>query len=379
MHVAFLITRSDAVGGASIHVRDMARNLNRRGFRATVLVGGAGGEVIQELVGAGVQFRILSCLERAIHPLKDLAAVAQITAALRQLQPDIVSTHTAKAGLLGRLACGVLGLPVLFTPHGWAISDRISSRGARLFRLAEQAAAPLASYIVNVCEAERSLARRHRIARDEKLLVIHNGVEDVPDRLRADAGGEPPRIVMVARFEQPKDHETLLRALAPLKEMAWTLELVGGGPQQREIRALSGSLGLDGRLHFHGSSQSVAERLAASQIFVLASRSEGFPRSILEAMRAGLPVVASDVGGVREAVADGSTGYVVPKSEPEALGAALKSLLSDAGLRRQFGAAARHRYENQFTFEQMFTKTLDIYRMLAPVRAAALVTRTGGA
>lgn len=379
MHVAFLITRSDAVGGASIHVRDMARNLNRRGFQATVLVGGAGGEVIQELARAGVPYRMLSCLDRAIHPLKDFAAMAQIILALRQLKPDVVSTHTAKAGLLGRVASSMLGLPVLFTPHGWSISDRISTRSARLFRMAERAAAPLASSIVNVCEAERDLARSHRIAPDEKLLVIHNGVEDVPDRLRADPGVEPPGIVMVARFEQPKDHETLLRALAPLKAMAWTLELVGAGPQQGEIRALGGSLGMEDRLHFHGSSQNAAEPLAASQIFVLASKSEAFPRSILEAMRAGLPVVASDVGGVREAVVDGSTGYVVPKSEPEALGAALKRLLGDAALRRQFGAAARNRYENQFTFEHMFKKTLDIYTALSPAGAAALVTRAGGA
>src|ERR1019366_6441202 len=110
--------------------------------------------------------------------IRDLAAVVELKRALRRIQPDLVSTHTAKAGLLGRLAARAAGIPVIFTPHGWAISDRISATGCRVFRLAERWAAPLAHTLVNVCEAEKNLAIKHRIAPSNKLAVIHNGVRD---------------------------------------------------------------------------------------------------------------------------------------------------------------------------------------------------------
>jgi glycosyltransferase involved in cell wall biosynthesis len=362
MHVAFLITRSDAMGGASVHVRDMAAALNRSGYQATVLIGGQGGEVIHRLEEARVRTIRVPQLDRAIHPLSDLAAIFAVRAELARLRPDVVSTHTAKAGLVGRVAAASLGLPVLYTPHGWTITDRISPWSGRVFRLAERAAAPLATRIVNVCEAERELAIKHRIGSPEKLSVIHNGVVDFPASRRANPSLDPPRITMVARFEAPKDHATLLSALASLKELPWQLDLVGGGPLQPGVRGLAERLGLAARITFHGEGAPVAERLGASQMFVLSSRSEGFPRSILEAMRAGLPVVASDVGGAGEAVLHGKSGMVVAREDAKALAGALVLLIRSAALRRRMGEAGRARYEAHFTFDRMFEMNLAVYR-----------------
>lgn len=363
MHIAFLITRGDAVGGATVHVRDMARALREHGHQASVLIGGDG-EAVHEISRHSIPCRTLSQLTRSIHPVRDLAALAQVLHALRDLRPDLVSTHTAKAGWLGRLASRIAGTPAIFTPHGWAISDRISPAKGQFFRLAERAAAPLAQAIVNVCEAEKQLAERHRIAPPGKLVVIHNGVRDVPPSLRADPRSDPPRFIMVARCEPPKDHETVLRAFAQMRSAAWRLELVGGGPGEPAIRSLVRHLSLEGRVDFTPSSAIVSERLAASQVFVLSSRSEGFPRSILEAMRAGLPVVASDVGGVSEAVVHGQTGMVVPRQDPQALSSALLALEASPALRARLGAAGRRRYENLFTFDRMFEQTLCLYRQV---------------
>jgi glycosyltransferase involved in cell wall biosynthesis len=363
MHIAFLITRGDAVGGATVHVRDMARCLLDRGMRATVLVGGAG-EVIDEFERFGIPYRTISSLGRAINPLRDLRALAQIAGTLRDLRPDLVSTHTAKAGLLGRLACRYEGIPVLFTPHGWAITDRISRTSGRIFRVCERTAAPWADAIVNVCEAERLLAEEHGIGPVSKLEVIHNGVRDIESRHRADPAIHPPRVVTVARFEAPKDHELLLRALATISGEPWTLELVGAGPLEAATRDLATSLGLAGRVHFSGPSAHVAECLGRTQIFVLASRSEGFPRSILEAMRAGLPVVATGVGGVAEAVAHGETGFVVPRGDLPALAISLQLLVRDSRMRVRMGLAGRRRYENNFTFERMSAQTIDLYHQV---------------
>jgi glycosyltransferase involved in cell wall biosynthesis len=364
IHVAFVITRGDAVGGATVHVRDMARYLLDRGDRATVLVGGAksgSDDAIAELLRHGIPCVPIAMLQRAIHPVRDIAAVSELVRALRTLNPDLVSTHTAKAGLLGRIAARAAGIPAIFTPHGWAITDRISAASGRIFRFAERCAAPMAHTIVNVCEAERQLASAHQIAPWHKLAVIPNGVRDVPTALRANASADPARLIMVARFEAPKDHELVLRALIPLGAFNWQMEFVGDGPLMESTRALAIESGLGSRVQFTGHSSNTAERLSKSQIFVLASRSEGFPRSILEAMRAGLPVVASDVGGVAEAVTHRQTGFVVRHGDVASFTQALASLITRGDLRRDFGRAGRLRYEQNFTFDQMAAKTIALY------------------
>jgi len=376
MHVVFIVTRGDAVGGATVHVRDVACGLEQHGARATVLLGGTG-EALDELARAGLTCRSLSCLGRSIHPLKDPLALAQLVGALIDLKPDLVCTHTAKAGLLGRAACALLGIPAVYTPHGWTIEDRISRLAGRIFQFAERAGALWSSRIVNVCEAERELARRYRIAPDEKLTVIHNGVHDVAPTLHASPASNPPRLAMVARFEEPKDHATLLRALARLKHLAWRLDLIGSGPRRDDVRRLALVLGIGERVDFV-SGVPVAERLARAQVFVLASRSEGFPLSILEAMRAGLPVVASQVGGIAEAVADGESGILVPPGDPDALGAALRLVLTNCDLRARLGSRGRRRYERHFTFDAMFARTCDLYHGIVAASARKAVATQEG-
>ncbi|MGP8246988.1 MAG: glycosyltransferase family 4 protein [Bryobacteraceae bacterium] len=360
MKIAFVITRADAVGGATIHVRDLAVALAALGHSPTVLVGGSG-PVSRELDACGIRVISLRHLRRRLNPLRDALAVREMAGAIRRLQPDLVSAHTAKAGCVARLACSGMDVPVLYTPHGWAIGDRISARGGRFYRVVERAAAPLADAIVNVCHYERRLAAAHSIGRDAQHRVIYNGMPDIPGELRARPEADPPHIVMVARFEPPKDQETLLRALAGLCEFDWTCELVGDGPGLERAAALATQLGLRPRVRFVGSTPHVATALAGAQIFALATRSEAFPRSILEAMRAGLPVVASDVGGVSEAVEHGVTGLVAPRQSVTALEDALGELLTDREMRVRLGAAGRRAYERRFTFRRMLAQTVSLY------------------
>src|ERR1700691_4207448 len=124
MRIAYVITRADDVGGAQVHVRDLAQELQTRGHEVTVLAGGSG-KFSAELATCGIPFRSIRNLVTPIAPAKDALALVEIINALRQLQPDLVAAHTAKAGLLGRIASAALGIPAVFTPHGWSISDRI--------------------------------------------------------------------------------------------------------------------------------------------------------------------------------------------------------------------------------------------------------------
>lgn len=363
MKIAYVITRSDAVGGASVHVTDLAREFQARGDQVVVLTGGEG-PVTEKLRRAGVPFRALEHLQREIDPGKDRRALDELIHALGSERPDVVSTHTAKAGWLGRAAAARLKLPAIYTPHGLPIGDRFGGGvKAALFTWAERYAARWARAIVCVSEAERDLALRKRIASPERLHVIHNGVHDAGPAARARPELDPVRIVSVARLEAPKDHATLFEALDGLVELDWSLDLVGDGPLEPALRREAARFGE--RVRFAGYVPDPAAALAAAQIFVLSSRSEGFPRSILEAMRAGLPVVASDVGGVREAVSDGRSGCLVEPRSALQLREALKSLISDRFLRQQMGAEGHHIYERRFRFDRMADRTAELYRAVS--------------
>jgi glycosyltransferase involved in cell wall biosynthesis len=368
VRILYVVTRADAVGGASIHVRDMGREMIGRGHTVLVLTGGEG-PVTDLLQAAGVPYHPLRSLRRSIHPVRDFLAARQLAAAVREFAPDLMSLHTAKAGWIGRAVAARLGIPSVYTPHGWPVGDRIGRRKGVLPEWAEKAASGWTSAIICVCEYERNLALHKRLAREDRLHVVHNGVLDISAGLRADAGAVPPRIVSVARLEAPKDPVTLFSALGTIRSQPWELDLVGDGPLEPELRRLAASTGIADRVRFLGYVREPAEALARAQLFVLSSRSEGFPRSVLEAMRAGLPVVATAVGGIPEAITDGIEGLLVPRGDPSALAGALSGLLTDGERRKQMAMRARHTYEERFRFERMADETEAVYAKMLVSRA----------
>ncbi|HEU4642628.1 MAG TPA: glycosyltransferase family 4 protein [Gemmatimonadaceae bacterium] len=380
MRIVYIVTRSDTVGGVQVHVRDLALALRDRGHEATVIAGHRG-VFTEELGDRGVAFRSLPHLGRALRASDDARALTEIRAALAELEPDLVSTHAAKAGCLGRIAARSLGIPAIFTAHGWSFTDGIRSSRTHVYRWVERLTARFAKRIITVSEYDRQLAVQQRVALAHKLVTVHNGVVDVPAALHASPGRSPVRLVMVARFEEQKDHATLFRALAGLREQPWPwqLELIGDGPLFSEAVALAQQLEITPRIQFVGFRRDVMRRLAEAQVFLLITNWEGFPRSILEAMRAGLPVVASDVGGNGESVVHGETGFLVPRGDVSALRTALARLLADPDLRVRMGSRGRRRFEERFTLERMCEKTFAVYREVmgggvfaADGRAAAL-------
>jgi glycosyltransferase involved in cell wall biosynthesis len=355
VRIAYVVTRGDAVGGASIHVRDIAGAMQARGHEVIVFVGGTG-PVTDLLTENRVRFAVVPNLGRAVRLWKDALAYRELRSALKAWRPDLVSTHTAKAGVLGRAAAHSLNLPAIYTPHGWSIGDRIGFVQGRIFTVAERTAAPWSAAIVNVCEYERRLALTREIGRPEQHCVIYNGVHEVGPEYRADPGRlGTVRFVSVARFESPKDHATLLKAVARLRG-DWALDLIGDGPELERARALADP----NRVRFHGYSANPAPLLAQAQAFVLSTRSEAFPRSILEGMRAGLPIVASNVGGVPEAIPE----VLVPAGDVDALRRALQDLMDDPVKRQRLGEDGHHIFECRFRFETTLEQTEALYLSL---------------
>jgi glycosyltransferase involved in cell wall biosynthesis len=365
MRIAYVVTRGDDIGGAQVHVRDLATAMHQAGHDVSVIAGSAGPLSVQ-LAKRGVPFCSVPALSRELHPWRDLRAFLQLKKVLARLKPDLVSTHSSKAGWLGRLAARAIGVPVLFTAHGWAFTVGVSERARRVYTMAERLAAPLADRIITVSEYDLTLALKERIAPPSKITRIHNGVHACVVDPQPSTPAVGVRIVMIGRFSAQKDHASLLHALARLRQLDWTLDLVGTGPLQAQVTALATSLGIGNRVHFLGARNGVCEVLREADIYALISNWEGFPRSILEAMSVGLPVVASDVGGVSEAVREAETGFLVPRGDHQLLTERLEALMTAADLRRILGAHGRQRYEEQFRFDVMFERTVALYHhMLA--------------
>jgi glycosyltransferase involved in cell wall biosynthesis len=359
-----IITRADDLGGAQTHVRDLAVALKARGEEVIVLAG-SGGALFEALEEKGVSCRLLKNLMHPINPLKDLLAYLEIKSIIKELNPDLVSTHSNKAGLLGRLAAAALGVPVVHTSHGFLFGGSGNNITCRFYCLMEKFASAHGNMVIAVAKSEYDLARRLRVIPPEKMTVIYNGLPESGFGQTARPEAEPASIIMVARFVRPKDQQTLIRAMDGLQELSWYLTLVGDGSGQPDAERLVKELGLTELVTFAGVRPDVEELLAASSIFVLSTWREGFPISVLEAMRAGLPVVASRVGGIAEAVTEGTTGLLFKAGDHAELRKCLATLINNPLLRRQMGEAGRERFLECFTLELMVEQTVAIYHKLA--------------
>src|SRR5260221_5048630 len=356
MKILLLITRAE-LGGGQTHVVDLLRGL-RDEFEVE-LGTGENGYLTEAAERLGIRTHVIPDLVQPMRPLRDVKALWHCFRLIRAVRPDVVHTHTSKAGVIGRLAARLAGVPSLFTAHTWCFAEGTSWKWKTVGIPLERIAARCAAGIITVSEANRALALSHRIARPEKLVTIHNGIADSLHRAKP---GEKalPRIVMVARFSEQKAQGLLIEAVAQIRT-PFRLLLVGEGPLRPAVEQQVAKLNLGDRVEFLGQRLNVAEILASGHIFVLFTNWEGFPISILEAMRAGLPVVASDVNGVREAVADGSTGFLAAAGDVAMFRQRLEQLVQDDSLRGRLGAAGRRRFEKEFTVEAMLGKTAGIY------------------
>ncbi len=357
--ILYIITRAEP-GGAQAHVLELLRGF--RDYAELHLASGEEGPLCAQARVLGVNVHILPHLVQPLHPAKDVRAIGEILALVRRIRPDLMHMHSSKAGLLGRIAAWSSNLPFVFTAHGWAFTDGAPALRKAIAVMSEWLVGRLGGWVIAVSEYDRRLAQHYRVVSPERIVTIHHGIPDIPPALRASREiNGPLRIVMVARFAPPKDYQSLLRALAKLRNLPWELETVGDGPLLADTQELTRQLDLLSRVTFQGTRNDVPQRLAQALLFVLVSNYEGLPISILEAMRAGLPVVASNVGGVREAVIHGQTGFLVPRGDVAALERYLRQLLTDPSLMRQLGDAGRRRFELHFTVDRMLKETMAIY------------------
>lgn len=358
MKIAYIITAVDHYGGAQVHIKDITQWMRDRGHNVTVMAGSPG-IVSDTLLAHDIPFREIPSLKRFIHPWQDLRAFFQTRRILKSIKPDIVSCHSSKAGIIGRLAAWSLGIPGVFTAHGWAFTEGISSRKRQFYAVIERLCAMISAHIITVSQYDKFLALDRQITRARNITVIHNGMpyRDASVKFHAN---KTPQLVMVARFAAPKDHTTLLNALGMITDQPWHLNLIGAG-DDTIYRAITKSLNIEHRVTFHGQRTDIDDYLPTQDIFLLISDWEGFPRSIIEAMRASLPVITTRVGGCAESVSQFQNGYVIPKQDALTLARIIKKLINDPKLAQSMGQIGRTRFERYFTFDHMANQTLRVY------------------
>ncbi|MBE9046245.1 glycosyltransferase family 4 protein [Pleurocapsales cyanobacterium LEGE 10410] len=367
MNILFIVTRADTIGGVQVHIQDLAIALQQNNHKVLVLTGQQG-RYNEELTRAGIESVACKYIKKQINPFLDGKSLRYILYILDLFKPDLITAHSSKTGLLGRIASQITKIPCVFTAHGWSFTAGIPEPNRTIYRWLEKATAPLADKIICVSQYDRTIGLAAGIG-SQQLLTIYNGMKDIAPSLRANTvPSEPIKIVMVARFDRQKDHLTLINAFQTIDA---ELILVGDGSSMETIRQRVEQLGIDGKVKFLGFRQDVAQILAQVQIFTLISHWEGLPYTIIEAMRAGLPVVASDVGGVKEIVIDGETGYIIPRGDGETLRQKLNYLIDREGVRSNMGALGRQKYESQLTFKQMYDQTLTAYQEAIKARNSA--------
>ncbi len=397
MRIAHIITRL-ILGGAQENTVLSCEDLQACFGDDVLLVSGPPqgpeGSLLERARANHVQVELLSALQRNIHPLRDPQAYGQIKRALRRFGPDVVHTHSAKAGLLGRMAAFRLGVPaIVHTVHG-APFHPYQGRGARwLFRTCERFAARRCDALVSVADAMTDLMVAANVAPREQFTTIYSGMEVEPfleanghrQRVRAELGYQDDHVVVgkVARLFHLKGHEFLVRAAEQAVKAHPQLRflLVGDGILADHIRDQVRRAGLEPYFQFTGlvPPDRIPELIGAMDMVVHTSLREGLARVLPQALIAGKPVISYDVDGAREVVIDGETGILLPPKSVDALAAAISRLADDPQQRTRLGAAGRERFADVFGHDHMTRHLRALYEhVLSTKGARARRHATGG-
>ena len=365
--VCYVITLPD-LGGAQSHVYEIMAGMKQFGYEAVLLVGKRGWltEKADEL---GIRTYVIENMVREISPMKDLRAIYEIRNILLQERPSLVHCHSSKAGIVGRIAARLCHIPNVFTAHGWAFTDGVQPGKRFVYRNIENLVGYITDKIICVSEYDLDLGRQYLPAHADKMTAIHNCIPDVAPNLVRDWDKAETHdflnCIVVARFTKQKRNIEVLQIVRELLDAGKNIKVtfVGDGPDFNKATRVADELQLGDSVVFLGARTDVAELLPNFDVFLLLSNWEGFPISIIEAMRAGLPIIASDVGGVKEAVKDGVNGYLVHKNDTDLIGI-LSRLSENYEIIAQFGVQGRRDYQQYFAVRNMLEKVEFVYRCI---------------
>ena len=383
--ILYLITQSE-LGGAQRYCFDLAKNLKGE-FDIAIAFGeqGGDGETARKLKEENIKYYIIPRLRRAISPINDLLALFEIIKLIKKIKPDIIHLNSSKISILGSLACFIYNLTVkshklkaIYTVHGWVFNEPLPLPLKLFYKYAEKFTAGLKDKIICVSEFDRQTALKEKIAPAEKFVTIRNGIEPIKFLSRDEArqklfskfnpptGGQNSKLIIgaIGNLYKTKGYEYLIKAAKfPISNFQFPISfiIIGDGPERKNLEELIKKHGLENIIILAGRIDNAAELLPAFDIYACSSVKEGLSYTIMEAMQAGLPIIATRVGGNPELIEDEKTGILVEPRNPEMLAEKIKILIDDHELAKKLGANAKIKTEKEFALEEMIKKTERVY------------------
>lgn len=370
MKVLHLITRLDRGGAPKVFFR-LVRGLKERGVQVVIACGPSRDpqeDPTRFSRTTGISFHLLPSLRRDISPLHDLLAFWEIISLIKRERPQLLHTHTTKAGILGRLAGRLAGTKTIHTPHGHLFYGYFGKGMERLYTLMERLAARCCQRIIAISEDERREYLKRKIGDEDKVITIYNGIDITPfpgdgERVRGELGISYtiPLIGFVGRLDPIKGPHLFVAVARKIKETIPHAHflMAGDGPLRGELAEMAQSTP---NFHILGYREDIPDLLAALDLLLVPSLNDGFNLAVVEAMAACCPVIAFAVGGLPEVVGDG--GIMVPPGDIAGMAKEAIILLQDPQHSKEIGACGRRRVETLFTWERSLQETICLYHQV---------------
>jgi glycosyltransferase involved in cell wall biosynthesis len=367
-------------GGAQKVVIELLRGLDREKFEISILVGNTPENEphLFSDIPEDIKLFRFNCVVREINPQKDLAAFLKLFFFFRKEKFDILHLHTSKAGVLGAIAGRLAGIKKIFyTPHGHIFHKKAAIPGVselpplkmKILRFLRIISYKLCDKLVALSDEDKNEQAALRLAPLNKFCVIMNGIDvnsfEKPDKkISCGIDIKASKIIgSVGRLSKEKGHDILIKAMPGIiKEAPDTaLMIVGDGQEMRELTELAKELDVEGKVLFAGNTGDVRPYLWNMDIFVLPSRYESQGIAAMEAMAAGLPVVASKVGGIPGILDDGKEGIFAEPENPDSFSSSILKLLENDALRKEFAKNTKSRAKRDFSVSTMLSSYEKLY------------------
>lgn len=368
------------IGGPAIHAILLSRGFNGGGYKDILVTGRSSeseGDMTEVAQNNGVKPILVSALGRNIAFLKDFMSLCALYSILKREKPDIVHTHTAKAGMLGRVAAILAGVPVkIHTFHGHVLSGYFGPFKTGLFKSIERILSYFTDKVVVVSEGvRREMVDKLKVVSADKCVVIKLGLDLKPflenqglvGSFRKEIGldRDTLSVGMVGRLVPIKNHEMFLNVARRIKNIAPDIKVkfivIGDGETRKRMEGYAKKMNLEGDLIFTGWVKNLPAVYADLDVVALTSLNEGTPVSLIEAMTSGRPVIATDVGGVKDIVMDNENGFLIRSEDVDGFTNKLLELLKNKDKRRIFGARGREFAREQYSEERLMKDIKNLY------------------
>jgi glycosyltransferase involved in cell wall biosynthesis len=359
--IIILITRGDSFGGAQSHVLLISKYFKNNQWDVIVVYGGDSLIFKNYLDQNLIENINIKTFSNKFNLFKDIKSLFYFRKLLYTYRPDYISLHSSKSGLMGRIAAIGLHSKVVFTVHGWPFTSGVANYKKWFYVFLEKCTSALINKYIVVSKFDFDLSLKYSICPLDKLNLIYNGIESlsISSKPKLSSNNKRFNIIMVARFEDQKNHKTLILAIKDLSNV--NLTFIGDGPKLNDIKNYVIQNDIKSNIIFKGFSDKVDDHLLENDLFVLSSNWEGFPISTLEAMRCGLPVIVSDVGGAAECVKHGVNGFIFKNGDYIQLANYIKKLDKNRDMLLLFGKNSKIIFDDNYSSSIMFEKMNKIF------------------